>query len=104
MVHVIINAPAPILIMSLSIMLAFLAQAINLYVVLLFVRILLSWVVSPGQWFRQPLRFLYDITEPLLGAVRQLIPPIGGLDLSPILAFFLLELLSSLLRSAANAV
>jgi len=38
---------------------------------------------------------LYQVTEPVLGPLRRALPPLGGLDLSPIVAFFALQLLSS---------
>ncbi len=45
--------------------------------------------------------FLYAVTEPVLGPIRRLIPPMGvggmGLDLSPIIVFFGLTILTSAL-------
>jgi YggT family protein len=63
---------------------------LNLYLILLFARIILSWFpVSPGGAMAQIFSFLYTITEPVLGPIRRAIPPIGmggmGFDLSPII-------------------
>jgi YggT family protein len=63
---------------------------LNLYLILLFARIILSWFpVSPGGVMAQIFSFLYTITEPVLGPIRRAIPPIGmggmGFDLSPII-------------------
>jgi YggT family protein len=41
------------------------------------------------------IRILYDVTEPVMAPFRRLIPPIGGMDLSPILIFILLSVVQS---------
>jgi YggT family protein len=70
----------------------------NLYFIALIARILLSWFpISPESPFATIFSFLYAITEPVLGPIRRLLPPIGmggmGLDLSPIIVFIGLQLL-----------
>lgn len=64
---------------------------LDIYKWVLLIRVLLSWV-EPNPY--NPLvRGLYDITDPLLDRIRALIPPIGGMiDISPIIAFFLISL------------
>ena len=72
------------------------ADLLFFYVLILFVRIILSWVTmfkAPSPAFAPVIRLIYDVTEPVLGFARRLIPPIGGLDLSPILIFFLISIL-----------
>jgi len=61
----------------------------------LFVRVIASWVrASPARWW---VGWAYRLTEPMLLPLRQLIPPVGGmLDVTPIVAYFALWLLSSL--------
>ena len=71
---------------------------LNLYLILLFARIILSWFpVSPGGAMAQIFSFLYTVTEPVLGPVRRAIPPIGmggmGFDLSPIIVIFGVQIL-----------
>jgi len=71
---------------------------LNLYLILLFARIILSWFpVSPGGTMAQIFSFLYTVTEPVLGPVRRAIPPIGmggmGFDLSPIIVIFGVQIL-----------
>ena len=71
---------------------------LNLYLILLFARIILSWFpVSPGGPMAQIFSFLYTVTEPVLGPVRRAIPPIGmggmGFDLSPIIVIFGVQIL-----------
>lgn len=65
---------------------------------MLFVRVIGSWF--PDFSSSPIMNFVYQYTEPYLKIFRKLIPPIGGvLDLSPLLAFFSLKLIQSLLIS-----
>ena len=66
---------------------------INLYLLLLFIRVLLSWFPNVN-WMNQPFAALSQITDPYLNVFRSIIPPLGGIDFSPILGFFLLQFLS----------
>jgi YggT family protein len=61
----------------------------------LLVRVITSWVrVSPySRW----VRWSYVLTEPILRPLRRVIPSLGMLDITPIVAYFLLQLLSSLI-------
>ncbi len=63
--------------------------------VLLIVRILLSWFQSAG-WAYQIMSFLSPITDPYLNIFRSIIPPLGGIDFSPILAFLALSFVQNL--------
>jgi YggT family protein len=69
---------------------ATLATTLNIYFVLLVVRVLLSWFPNI-EWYRQPFATISQLTDPYLNLFRSFIPPLGGLDLSPILAFLLLQ-------------
>ena len=63
--------------------------AFEAYFVLIFVRIILSWVRHNPY---QPIfRFIYEVTEPYLRVFRRIIPPIGMIDLSPIVAMLALQ-------------
>jgi len=75
-----------------------LCLVLNLYLIALFGRIILSWFpISPDSPMSQVFSFLYTITEPVLGPVRRMLPPVGvggmGLDLSPIIVTLGLRLL-----------
>ncbi len=65
-------------------------QFIVIYNALLIVRILLSWFPQLN-WSNPILSVLSQLTDPYLNLFRGLIPPIGGLDFSPWLAFILLS-------------
>jgi YggT family protein len=59
----------------------------------LFVRVIASWFqATSSRW----IRWAYVLTEPILRPLRRIIPPLGGgLDLSPLVAYLLISLLSS---------
>jgi YggT family protein len=53
---------------------------------LIIIRALISWV-SPDP-YNPVVRFLYSVTEPILKPIQRLLPPMGGIDLTPIIAIF----------------
>jgi len=73
-----------------------LANFLTIYFYLLIVRILLTWFPTV-EWMNQVQSFLSPITDPYLNIFRSFIPPIGGMDLSPILAILVLQLVVGLL-------
>ena len=75
-------------------------RLLQLYLIVMFARIILSWFpVNPGSGLATVYGFLYSITEPVLGPIRRVIPPLGaggmGIDLSPIVVFFGITILQS---------
>ena len=67
------------------------ARLIDLYSLIVFVAVILSWFPVDR---RNPLvRLLHRLTEPVLEPIRRLLPPIGGLDLSPMVLLIVLQLL-----------
>ncbi|NKC15360.1 MAG: YggT family protein [Gammaproteobacteria bacterium] len=71
------------------------ALALNILMISIFVQVLLSWIAPYAH--NPVLTVMYRLNEPLLGRVRRTIPPIAGLDLSPLLVLIGLQLLSSFL-------
>jgi len=68
---------------------SFLHNLIYLFIVLLFVQVILSWV-NP----RSPLAYpVAKLTYPLLAPIQRLIPPISGIDLSPLVVILILQAL-----------
>lgn len=64
-------------------------QLLNLYVLIVFGRIIMSWFpVRPGGPAAQLYSVLYSLTEPVLGPLRRAIPAIGMFDLSPLIVIF----------------
>jgi YggT family protein len=71
--------------------------------ILVLIRVILSWV--PGLGFGHPVvRAVHTLTAPILDPIRRLMPPVGGLDLSPIIAFLLLRLVQTLLTQVLLAL
>lgn len=68
----------------------FLQNIVTIYSFALIIYIFMSWF--PGARESAFGEFLGGITEPYLNIFRQIIPPIGGLDISPIIAIFALRL------------
>ena len=64
---------------------------------LLIVRAIASWVVAAGGGYNPMLRLLEQLTEPLLTPLRRIIPPLGGMDFSVLLALVAVQLVSILL-------
>jgi YggT family protein len=61
----------------------------------LIVRVISSWLpISP---FSGWVRWSYALSEPILAPLRRVVPNLGGLDITPILAYFLLNIVESLL-------
>ena len=69
------------------------ATFLNIYFVLLIFRFLLSWFPNV-DWMSQPFATLSQLTDPYLNLFRSLIPPLGGIDFSPILGFLVLQFLA----------
>ena len=71
-----------------------LANAINnlfyFYYILIIIRIFLSWIPSI-DWEQQPFTWIRSVVDPFLNIFRGIIPPIGMLDISPIVAIILLQ-------------
>jgi YggT family protein len=73
---------------------------ISIYLALLFIRVLLTWFPNVN-WSSQPFAALSQVTDPYLNVFRSIIPPMGGMDFSPMLAFLVLSLLQ---RTVASAI
>jgi YggT family protein len=62
--------------------------SINLFVYAIFIRVILSWVAQGS--YNPATAIIATLTEPVLRPFRRLLPPMGGFDLSPIIAIILL--------------
>ena len=71
------------------------ATFIYFYSILIVLRIFMSWL--PGiNWDSQPIKGIRIVTDAYLDIFRRFIPPIGGLDLSPIVALLFLSVIQEL--------
>ena len=67
------------------------------YILLILIYVLLSWFRLPyNLWLNRIQRFLYDVCEPYVGLFRRVLPPLGFIDLSPLVAILVLVLVRSL--------
>lgn len=57
----------------------------------IFLRVLFSWVRA--DLYNPFVSFIYRVTEPILAPLRRYVPPLGGLDVTPIIALIILEIL-----------
>ena len=69
-----------------------LSDTLRIYSFLLLIRVLLTWFPSI-DWNNGILSALCSITDPYLNIFRGVIPPIGGFDISSLLAFLLLNII-----------
>jgi YggT family protein len=75
------------------------------YLVLIFIRIILSWVprIPYNRYLAAFLKFVNDVTDPYLNLFRRVLPPVrigpGALDLSPMVAIFVLIIVSSIVAN-----
>lgn len=71
---------------------------LNVLSILIIARALFSWF-DPG--LRSPIgRILNDITEPIIAPIRQVVPRLGMIDISPIVALLLISLIRRMLIQA----
>ena len=67
---------------------------LQVYLLCIFGRIILSWFpTQPGSPVASVMGFLYSITEPVLGPIRNVLPSIGMFDLSPIVVIIGIQVL-----------
>jgi YggT family protein len=75
----------------------FIPLLFNLYSFLILARVLLSWInASPGNPI---VTFIIEATDPVLKPLRSVIPPIGMMDLSPIAALILLQIVETIVMT-----
>lgn len=79
-------------------------QLLLAYLILIFARIICSWFpIAPDSTLASIYAFLHTVTEPVLGPLRRVIPPMGmggmGLDLSPLIVIFGITILRSVICS-----
>ena len=74
---------------------ALLYWLLQVYQFILVARVLMSWI--PNLDPNNPIaRVLYQLTEPVLAPIRSALPPLGGVDLSPLVVFLGIFILSQL--------
>jgi YggT family protein len=78
-------------------------QVITIYTWIVVAAVVMSWLIAFGvintynRFARAVVQFLDAMTEPVFRQVRRIIPPIGGLDISPLIVLIALQFLSYLI-------
>jgi len=79
------------------------SDAIQLLTLIIIVRAVLSWF--PNVDYRHPLiRFIIRVTDPILNPLRRVIPPLAGMDLSPLIAILLVQFVGKLVLQLLYSV
>lgn len=73
-----------------SLIVVFVSLFIKVFYVLLLLRVVMSWLASPGNQLNI---WVTNVTEPILVPIRKVIPQTPGLDLAPLVAFVVLQLI-----------
>ena len=82
-----------------------LCAAINVYTIVLLVRVIFSWIpMRPGTGLASFAQVLAQLTEPLLVPLRRIIPPAGMFDLSFIVLFVLIQVLHGVIGCSGNII
>ena len=90
----------------LSTVLSIVATIINLYIFVIFAAVIASWLIAFGvvnmrnEAVRSVMRILDALTEPVFRQVRRILPPIAGLDLSPLIVLIALYAIERFLALA----
>jgi YggT family protein len=88
---------------SIGLLATTLSTFLQIYVALMIIRVLLSWFPNIN-WYDPPFSILSQLTDPYLNLFRSIIPPLGGIDFSPLIAFFVLQYGSQLLISLLTSL
>ncbi|MFC1963343.1 YggT family protein [Chloroflexota bacterium] len=79
-------------------LISIIAYIIDALTFLIFLRVIFSWFqVSPRNSL---VMFIYQLTEPILAPLRRIIPPIGMMDITPLIAVVLLRIISAIIVAA----
>ncbi len=73
-------------------------QLFRIYSIILVVYVLMSWIpYGASKWVEDIRAVLASISEPYLGLFRRIIPPLGMIDFSPVIAIIVLQLIERLI-------
>lgn len=84
---------------------SFVEVFMTVYILLILAYIITSWIRMPySPWLNRIQRFLYDVCEPYLRIFRRVIPPLGPLDLSPMVAVFALLIVQRIVIALLESI
>ncbi len=95
-----VTAPVTLLADAITSAQTFIRVFASVYTVVILAYVITSWLRLPySVWLNRIQRFLYDVTEPYLRLFRRVLPSMGPLDLSPMVAVIVLWILAQVLVS-----
>ena len=69
--------------------------AFEILIIIIFIRIILSWF--PHNQYQPLIKLIYQISDPILNPIRNIVSPIGGIDISPIIVIFIIQLIKNII-------
>ena len=69
--------------------------AFEILTYIIFIRVILSWF--PHNPYQPVIKLLYQISNLILSPIRNAVSPIGGIDISPIIAIFIIQLIKNII-------
>lgn len=95
LINTALGVAQPVAGLALSAVVTLLSLLLNIYLFGIIIQAILSWVAPTS--YNPAVGLLHSLTEPLLAPARRFIPPISGIDLSPIAVLLLLQLTKMLI-------
>lgn len=75
----------------------------DLIILILLIGVVLSWIPNI-QWFREPFKTIKAVCDLFFTPFRKLIPPIGGIDFSPIIAFVVIQIAGNIITEILSGL
>ena len=69
--------------------------AFEILTYIIIIRVILSWF--PHNPYQSLIKLIYQISNPILNPIRNFVSPIGGIDISPIIAIFIIQLIKNII-------
>ena len=69
--------------------------AFEILTYIIFIRVILSWF--PHNPYQPLIKLIYQISNLILNPIRNFVSPIGGIDISPIIAIFMIQLIKNII-------
>ena len=82
-------------------MISIISIAFEILTYIIFIRVILSWF--PHNPYQPVIRLIYQISNSILSPIRNSVSPIGGIDISPIIAIFIIQLIKNLILNSLFA-
>jgi len=78
-------------------LLGLISNLLTLYSLVLLIRVFITWFPNVDR-YNPIVKFMFDITEPVLIPIRRVLPPMQGIDFSPLIVFVIINLIQRFLR------